>query len=140
MTTEQAVEKIMHACAEHGYVSAECADGPSHPCVVIWSKSAQEHLAAMLHEYAMGELRALTAKTEDVENRLASVQRCREREANHAQQVLNRLGDVAYSAMQYMQATATPENVAQREHLREMLVELGMCRRCWGMFCDGDCQ
>ncbi len=140
MTAEQTVEKIMHACAEHAYVSAECAEDRDHPCVVKWSESAQEHLAAMLHEYAMGELRALTAKTEDLETRLASVQRCREREANHAQQVLNRLGDVAYSVMAFMEAVRTTENAVSRERIRDMLVELGMCRRCWGMFCDGDCQ
>jgi hypothetical protein len=52
MTAEQTVEKIMHACAEHAYVSAECAEDPEHACVVKWSQAAQEHIAAMLDEYA----------------------------------------------------------------------------------------
>jgi len=139
MEAEHIVEKFLHACAEHKLVSAECVADGNHVCMVKWSEHAQEHMAAMVGEYVMSELRVLTAKVEELEKRLASVQRCRENEANHTQRVLNRLGDLAYSVMEYMNVTKTVENVRQREHIREMLVELGMCRRCWGMFCDGDC-
>ena len=60
MTAEETVVRLMHGCAEHGYVSAECAVDSEHPCVITWSESAQEHLAAMLSEYAKSERRMPT--------------------------------------------------------------------------------
>jgi len=55
-TAEEVAERIMHKCAEHAFVSAECAADPEHPCVIIWSESAKEHMAAMIQEYANKEL------------------------------------------------------------------------------------
>ncbi|MFA5526192.1 MAG: hypothetical protein WC992_05145 [Acholeplasmataceae bacterium] len=55
MTAEETARKLMHACAEHGYVSAECAEDTDHPCVITWSEHAVEHLAAMLDEYTRSQ-------------------------------------------------------------------------------------
>ena len=49
---EKVAESIMHACAEYAYVTAECAVDVEHGCVVIWSESAMEHIAAMIQEHA----------------------------------------------------------------------------------------
>lgn len=54
LTAESAVERIMNECAEHGWVSAQCAHDPEHPCVIVWSENAREYLAAILDEYADG--------------------------------------------------------------------------------------
>lgn len=52
MTAEDVAEQIMHAAAEHVFVSAECAEDREHPCVILWSESAREHIGAMIQRYA----------------------------------------------------------------------------------------
>jgi hypothetical protein len=46
---EKVAAVIAARAAEEGWIRAECAMDKSHPCLVIWSESAVEHLGAFLH-------------------------------------------------------------------------------------------
>lgn len=52
---EQVAIKIMEDCATHGFVRAQCAEDDAHPCLVVWSDNAVEHIAAIIEDYAEAE-------------------------------------------------------------------------------------
>ena len=52
LDSEVLAQKIMAACAEHGYVTARCAEDMFHPCIIGWSETATEHIGAMIEAYA----------------------------------------------------------------------------------------
>jgi hypothetical protein len=71
--SEELAVLLMNQAAQEGWVSAECATDKDHPCLVIWSESAEEHLGAFLnaaHEksYAQGVAGALSAMAVVVAN------------------------------------------------------------------------
>lgn len=55
LSSESMACRLMNECAQHGFVSATCAVDTTHPCVIVWSNNAVEHVAAMFDEYARGQ-------------------------------------------------------------------------------------
>lgn len=67
------------------------------------------------------------------------LKRFRESELRTSQDMHDQIGELAYQVMQYLSDTSR-KTLDDKQRIVDRLVKLGMCRRCWGMFCDGDCQ
>lgn len=81
----------------------------------------------------------LAGRVRELEESLARVNRLRETAANHHQDTINRIGDVAYNMMAALQRGT--KTLDDKQRIIDGLVGLGMCRRCWGMGCASDrCQ
>jgi len=52
---ERMADRLAEQCAACGLVTARCAEDGGHPCIVIWSEAAREHVGGMfLAAYNLG--------------------------------------------------------------------------------------